>query len=114
MINPNNEWSNYSITKFADYCCSQKQFNIEYVNDKNLSTSYKSVTTFYPLDSNTAYEQFINMLSDMPSILFEPPVYFSAEQKKNLAELRHNNNKQKDTIHCQQTRFEILYKMLLL
>lgn len=114
VINPNNEWSNYSITQFADYCCSQKQFNIEYVNDKNLSTSYKSVTTFYPLDSNTAYEQFINMLSDMPSILFKPPVYFSAEQKKNLAELRHIFIKQKDQIHRQQKRFEILYKMLLL
>lgn len=112
VVTPENELANYSVTELAGYFNSFHNMDIQYVNDDSF-TRIRTVPANATVQNNE-YELSRSMLSDMITIMFDPPKYFNEQQKQTLQELHNLFNDKLDKLYCQKIRFDILYKTFIL
>lgn len=112
IVRPDDFLASYSITQLADHFNQYHDMDMRYVNSEDY-TRIKDVPRYSP-PRDGSYKDFLSTLQDMPSILFEPPVWFSDEQKQMLKDLHTIFRNSSDKLYCQSVRFDILYKTFIL
>lgn len=111
VLNKQDKVQEYSITQFANYCNKNNDMSIEYVEPVNFTRT--KVILAEP-QCNGSYEMNCATLRDVPDLIFDPPAYFNDEQKAMLKELHNLFKAHRKDLFCQNVRFELLYKTLVL